>query len=67
MGYPIRVKAGALIIENKTVLLIEYFDENGLHYNLPGGGVEARESITSKIMSHTVSTAKKLGTSQAFC
>ncbi|KMK75832.1 NUDIX domain-containing protein [Alkalihalobacillus pseudalcaliphilus] len=50
MGYPIRVKAGALIIENKTVLLIEYFDENGLHYNLPGGGVEARESITEAVM-----------------
>ncbi|MBH0172431.1 NUDIX domain-containing protein [Fictibacillus phosphorivorans] len=45
MSYPIRVRAGALIIENDAILLIEFHDENGLHYNLPSGGVEANESV----------------------
>lgn len=34
-----------MIIENDTILLIEFDDENGLHYNLPAGGVEAHESV----------------------
>ncbi|MBH0170157.1 NUDIX domain-containing protein [Fictibacillus sp. 18YEL24] len=45
MSYPIRVRAGALIIENDAILLIEFDDENGLHYNLPAGGVEPNESV----------------------
>ncbi|MGA4721096.1 NUDIX domain-containing protein [Fictibacillus nanhaiensis] len=45
MSYPIRVRAGALIIENDAILLIEFLDENGLHYNLPAGGVEPHESV----------------------
>ncbi|MBN3554617.1 NUDIX domain-containing protein [Fictibacillus nanhaiensis] len=45
MSYPIRVRAGALIIENDAILLIEFHDENGLHYNLPSGGVEPNESV----------------------
>lgn len=45
MSYPIRVGARALIIENESVLLAEFDDETGLHYNLPGGGVEPGESI----------------------
>ncbi|KZE69025.1 NUDIX hydrolase [Fictibacillus phosphorivorans] len=45
MSYPIRVRAGALIIENDAILLIEFDDENGLHYNLPAGGVEPHESV----------------------
>ncbi|MET3729373.1 8-oxo-dGTP pyrophosphatase MutT (NUDIX family) [Fictibacillus halophilus] len=45
MNHPIRVRAGALIIENDSILLIEFHDENGLHYNLPAGGVEANESV----------------------
>jgi 8-oxo-dGTP diphosphatase len=44
MGYPIRVRAGALIIENQRVLLVKFEDKNGVHYNLPGGGVEKGES-----------------------
>ena len=40
MTYPIRVRASALIIQNDAILLVEFDDENGLHYNLPGGGVE---------------------------
>lgn len=39
MTYHIRVRAGAVIIENNSILLIEFQDERGLHYNLPAGGV----------------------------
>ncbi|GGI11607.1 NUDIX domain-containing protein [Gottfriedia solisilvae] len=45
MTYHIRVRAGAVILENNSILLIEYNDENGLHYNLPGGGVNPNETI----------------------
>ena len=45
MTYPIRVRASALIIKNDAVLLVEFDDENGLHYNLPGGGVETGETL----------------------
>lgn len=46
MSYPIRVRAGALIIEDERVLLAKFEDENGVHYNLPGGGVEKGESTS---------------------
>ena len=45
MTYPIRVRASALIIQNNSILLVEFNDENGLHYNLPGGGVEEGETL----------------------
>ena len=41
----IRVTARALIIANEAVLLVEFDDESGLHYNLPGGGVDPGETI----------------------
>ncbi|RAS78604.1 NUDIX domain-containing protein [Priestia endophytica] len=47
--YPIRVRGSALIIENEAVLLVEFHDENGLHYNLPGGGVEQGESLLQTV------------------
>jgi ADP-ribose pyrophosphatase YjhB (NUDIX family) len=34
-----------LIVESESVLLVEFDDETGLHYNLPGGGVDPGESI----------------------
>lgn len=49
MNYHIRVRASALIIERDSVLLIEFNDENGLHYNLPAGGVEPGESIIQAV------------------
>ena len=49
MTYPIRVRASALIIQNDAILLVEFRDENGLHYNLPGGGVEANESLIEAV------------------
>ena len=45
----IRVSARALIIEDYSILLVEFDDETGLHYNLPGGGVDPGESITEAL------------------
>jgi len=45
MSLPIRVGAKAIIIENEQILLVEYDDDSGLHYNLPGGGTELGESV----------------------
>ncbi|WP_018756457.1 GNAT family N-acetyltransferase [Paenibacillus terrigena] len=49
MSYPIRVRATALVIERDSILLVEYRDEEGVHYNLPGGGVEPGESVTAGV------------------
>jgi 8-oxo-dGTP diphosphatase len=49
MNYHIRVRAGAIIIEQDSILLIEFNDENGLHYNLPAGGVEPNEAIKDAV------------------
>ncbi|GAA0358389.1 NUDIX domain-containing protein [Caldalkalibacillus horti] len=40
----VRVRCTGLIIENDSVLLVEY-DDNGIHYNLPGGGLEQGETV----------------------
>ncbi|MGH0613019.1 hypothetical protein [Bacillus cereus] len=45
MKYLIRARTSALIIKNNNVLLIEFNDENGLHYNLPGGGGGIRRNL----------------------
>ncbi|QCR31199.1 NUDIX domain-containing protein [Lysinibacillus sp. SGAir0095] len=49
MTFPIRVRACALIIENEKILLVEFEDERGVHYNLPAGGVEANESVVEAV------------------
>ncbi|MBN8202967.1 NUDIX domain-containing protein [Bacillus sp. NTK034] len=49
MTYHIRVRAGAVIIENNSILLIEFQDERGLHYNLPAGGAEPNESVIDTV------------------
>jgi 8-oxo-dGTP diphosphatase len=41
----IRVTVRAVIIRDGALLLSEYDDETGLHYNLPGGGVEPGEGL----------------------
>ncbi len=40
-----RIRPTAVIVRDESVLLVEYDDENGIHYNFPGGGVEPDESI----------------------
>lgn len=49
MGYPIRVRASALIVRDGAVLVVEFNDETGLHYNLPAGGVEKGESVVQAV------------------
>jgi 8-oxo-dGTP pyrophosphatase MutT (NUDIX family) len=41
----VRMRAAALVIENEAILLVEFQDENGVHYNLPAGGMEPGESL----------------------
>lgn len=45
-----RVSANAIIVENGKLLLIRFDDENGPHYNLPGGGIDAGESVVQGLM-----------------
>ena len=45
MKFHIKVRASAIIIENDQILLVEFDDETGLHYNLPGGTIEPGESM----------------------
>jgi len=49
MDCHIRVGARALLVESERVLLIEFDDESGLHYNRPGGGVQPGESIVEAL------------------
>ncbi|MFF2288958.1 NUDIX domain-containing protein [Peribacillus butanolivorans] len=49
MTYHIRVRASALIIQDESILLVEFTDENGVHYNLPGGGVDPGETIIEAV------------------
>src|SRR5512147_1859257 len=41
----IAVKVRAVIVRNGGLLLSEFDDETGLHYNLPGGTVEVGEDL----------------------
>ncbi|WP_413291398.1 NUDIX domain-containing protein [Bdellovibrio sp. HCB337] len=49
MANPIRVSASALIIRDEKLLLIKFNDLSGVHYNLPGGGVDAGESLVAAV------------------
>ncbi|MCG1022935.1 NUDIX domain-containing protein [Sutcliffiella horikoshii] len=49
MSYHIRVRAGALIVLDASILLIEFHDKNGLHYNLPAGGTEPGETVMEAV------------------
>ncbi|TYS68295.1 NUDIX domain-containing protein [Sutcliffiella horikoshii] len=49
MSFHMRVRAGALIIQDAFILLIEFNDENGLHYNLPAGGTEPGETVKEAV------------------
>ncbi|MFY0743046.1 NUDIX domain-containing protein [Solibacillus silvestris] len=44
----VRIRCTGLIIENNSILLVEY-DDNGIHYNLPGGGLETGETIVEGV------------------
>ena len=40
-----RTNVAGIIIRDDKLLLVEFNDESGLHYNLPGGGVDINESL----------------------
>jgi 8-oxo-dGTP diphosphatase len=40
-----RVAVNAVVVCNGRILLVEFDDESGPHYNLPGGGLEMGESL----------------------
>lgn len=51
MQFHIRVRAGAIIIENDKVLLTVYNDpKRGIVYDLPAGGAEPNESLTEAVI-----------------
>lgn len=43
--YNMRVGASAVIVRDNRVLVVGFDDDSGLHFNLPGGGIEPNESI----------------------
>jgi 8-oxo-dGTP pyrophosphatase MutT (NUDIX family) len=45
----IRVNVAAVILQADQVLLVEFDDDSGLHYNLPGGGVGAGETLVEAV------------------
>ncbi|MCM3630711.1 NUDIX domain-containing protein [Paenibacillus glycanilyticus] len=47
----IRLRACALIVVNEEILLIEFKNDNddGVHYNLPAGGLEAGETLAEAV------------------
>jgi 8-oxo-dGTP diphosphatase len=45
----IRLNVAALIVRDEQVLLVEFDDDSGLHYNLPGGGVEEGETLAEAV------------------
>lgn len=49
MSYHIRVRAGGIIIKDNAILLVEFNDEKGLHYNFPAGGTEPDESVIEAV------------------
>ncbi len=44
----VRIRCTGLIVKNNSILLVEY-DYNGVHYNLPGGGLEPGETIVEGV------------------
>ncbi|CAN7496303.1 NUDIX domain-containing protein [Paenibacillus sp. LjRoot153] len=48
----IRLRACALIIERGSILLVEFKNDNddGVHYNLPAGGLEPGETLTEAVV-----------------
>lgn len=43
--YNMRVGANAVIVRDDQLLVVEFNDATGPHFNLPGGGIEANEHI----------------------
>lgn len=48
-SYPIRVGVNAVIESENELLAVEFDDETGHHYTLPGGGVRRDENIRAAL------------------
>lgn len=53
----VRVGANAIIVRDKKILLIRFEDENGPHYNLPGGGLQKGESALDALRRECIEEA----------
>lgn len=47
---PVRVTASAAVVSDGRLLAVAFDDETGLHYNLPGGGVQAGERVPDAVV-----------------
>lgn len=56
-GFPIRGGVNAVVVSDGRVLVVEFDDDSGHHYNLPGGGVEpdepVREALSMEVREET--------------
>lgn len=57
-GQHIRLSARGIVVRNEQILMVQYIDEGGLHYNLPGGGVDfcepMRDTVRREIKEETM-------------
>lgn len=53
-SFPIRVGVNAVVVAADRLLAVEFRDETGRHYNLPGGGVERRERLPDALAREVV-------------
>lgn len=49
MSRPLRIRPTAWIVRDDRVLLVKYDDWSGIHYNLPGGGIQPSETIVEGV------------------
>lgn len=45
----IRLSARGVVVRDGCILMVQYIDEGGLHYNLPGGGVDFCEPMRDAV------------------
>ncbi|WP_067607069.1 NUDIX domain-containing protein [Nocardiopsis listeri] len=59
---PVRVRAGAIVIRDDLVLLIEFEDEGEPFYEIPGGGVEEGETPRAAVLRELWEETRLAGT-----
>ena len=48
-SHRVRVSAGGAVVRDGAVLLVAFEDASGFHYNFPGGGLEADETLREAV------------------